>query len=64
MSGFSLVFFGAVGACGFIAATLLHPGSTAPTIRVRFEKARGPVVGQFYIQIIGNNRIQPDKEAA
>lgn len=25
---------------------------------------RGPVMGQFYIQIIGNNRTQADKEAA
>jgi hypothetical protein len=26
--------------------------------------ARGPVVRQFYTQIIGSSRIQPDEEAA
>ena len=27
-------------------------------------RRRGPVVGQFYTQIIGNNRNKPDEEAA
>ena len=63
ISGFSVVFVGALGACGFIADTLLHPGSTPPEIRAG-ERTGGPAVGQFYIQIIGNNRIQPEEQAA
>lgn len=32
-------------------------------LAMRESHPRGPIMGQFYIQIIGNNRIQPDEEA-
>lgn len=52
ISGFSVVFVGALGACGFIADTLLHPGFTPPAIRAG-ERTRGPVLHP-------DNRQQPD----